>query len=269
MTTRPTTRPPGTGLPYSTFEQRALRGLDLHPGGQVRADNADRLIAYVRGLDLTGFLHSFSDAEVARTMHPRAYWHPGGFIRSQLFCGSRDLPEVRLHYWRSNDGVRFDEAVHEHPWDSVSVVLRGSVQNEFWSIGEGGDCPLVYFETADAASAAYTRIGTCSPALTSRFDVAPGQYYWIPSGSFHRTRLLSDEAVTLFVRGPFLRRFSLIADRIGPAQYASTRVDVAGADLAESVRSLRRFVDDDGLGTMGEAGTGGTGPTGEPRSPWP
>lgn len=262
------TRPSDTELAYSAFEARALQSLDLRPGGQLCAQNADRLTAYVDGLDLEGFFRAFSDEEVARIMLPRAYWHPAGFIRSQLFRGSRDLPEVRLHYWKSNSAVRFDEAVHEHPWDSVSIVLRGSVRNEFWRIEEGGACPVVYFETRDLASAAYTRIGTCDPTLTSAFDITRGQSYWIPSGTFHRTKHVSDEAITLFVRGPFLRRFSLIVDENGPARYASTRSEVPAAALAEMSRALRRFVEADGLRSAGRAGPGGAAP-GEAPSSWP
>jgi hypothetical protein len=254
MDALPTTRPSDIELTYSRFEAHALQSLDLRPGGQLCARNADRLMTYVNGLDLAGFFRTFSDEDVARMMLPRAYWHPAGFIRSQLFCGERDLPEVRLHYWKANTSVQFDEAVHEHPWDSISIVLRGTVRNEFWRIDTGEDCPVVYFETRDVASAAYTEIGTCTPTLTSRFDITQGHCYWIPSGTFHRTRHVSDEAITLFVRGPFLRKFSLIVDENGPAQYASTRSEVAPAALAEMSHALRGFVDEGYLRSITVAG---------------
>lgn len=242
-----TTGPADIELAYSRFEAHALQSLDLRPGGQLCARNADQLMSYTNNLDLAGFFRAFSDEDVARMMLRRAYWHPAGFIRSQLFCGTRDLPEVRLHYWKANAAVRFDEAVHEHPWDSISIVLRGTVRNEFWRIDAGDASPIVYFETRDVSSASYTEIGTCTPTLTSRFDITQGQCYWIPSGTFHRTRHVSDDAITLFVRGPFLRQFSLIMDENGPAQYASTRSEVSPVALAEMSHVLRGFVGEGGL----------------------
>lgn len=247
---------------YAAFEEQALRGLDLRPGGHFSAGNSAKILDYINGIDFLNFFHSFSDDEVAEMMLPRAYWHPSGFIRSQLLCGSRDLPEVRLHYWKSDGTAQFDEAIHEHPWDSISIVLQGRVRNEFWSINEGPDYPIVYFETKSIASTKYARIGTCTPTLTSKLEISAGEYYWIPSGTFHRTKLVSDEAVTLFVRGPFLKAFSLIVDENGPAEYSSIKTEVKSADLVSMSQVLRGFVSSDGLRLLSTAEVRSAGPEG-------
>ena len=229
------------------FEVDAL-GECLSAAGMIGAGNADKLLEFLQAVDFKGFFDQFSHAEIVKRLLEGAYWHPSGFVRTRLFSSSRDRPEIRLHYWqRHADGSVFDEAIHEHPWDSISIVLDGRIANEFWALQEGSDLPITYFETADMASAKYSPLGNCSARQSSTFEVAPGQFYWIPSGVFHRTRLVSDSAITLFVRGPFLRLFSLMAARGGPAMYSATPKGIDPALVFRMVAALRRATARDGL----------------------
>lgn len=229
---------------FLMMEQSALRRCELSAGGQAGVDTAQRLLDLVKTSDLSALFAQFGLDALARVLQSRSYWHPGGFIRSQLFRSDRSLPEIRLHHWKARkDGGHFDEAIHEHPWDAISIVLEGAVRNEFWSVSEGSGWSMTLFETKDEASARYVRIGACSAEQKSQFDVHKYQYYWIPSGVFHRTRLISPQAITLLIRGPFLRLFSLIADVNEPSQYSRVENTVDLHDSIYTLSALRRFCD--------------------------
>ena len=230
-------------LEFMDFEKRVLKEFHFQSGGQIDSSNALHLLKFVQDINFQEFFSRFDEDYIVNALIKRSYWHPSGFIRSQLFRDSRNFPEIRLHHWQKHDGNhQFDEALHEHPWDSISIVLEGTILNQFWSISEGFELPLTYFETKNMSSASYSSIGTCATTKLTEFKVTPLQFYWIPSGVFHRTTLLTESAITLFVRGPFLRLFSLMASSNGPATYETAQSTIEIADILKMVKCLKNSI---------------------------
>jgi len=97
--------------------------------------------------------------------------HPDGRLYLERFHVVDSQPySVRFHRWHSSD----DGAPHDHPWSNVTTVLAGELVE-------------------------YTPAG--------RTELGPGAVVRRTAAAPHRIELVSDEAWTLFVTGPAVRRW--------------------------------------------------------------
>lgn len=83
---------------------------------------------------------------------------------------------IRLHHWHCGDDQR---ALHDHPWSNCTTVLAGHLVE-------------------------HTETGTT--------ELTPGAVMVRAAEQPHRIELVSDDAWTLFVTGPIVRRWGFHTD---------------------------------------------------------
>lgn len=88
-----------------------------------------------------------------------------------------DATQVRIHHWVGFDDQR---APHDHPWDNITCVLAGR---------------LVEYSAAFGVA-----------------ELGPGDVVCRRAADPHRIELAGDDAWTLFVTGPIVRRWGFHTD---------------------------------------------------------
>ncbi|MEV4416674.1 hypothetical protein [Catellatospora sp. NPDC049609] len=159
----------------------------------IRNRSADEIL----GILLDGGLRDIAGGHTGF----RAVRHPLGFICLPLSRGERAVG-VCVHIWSAGDvATRATSAVHCHSWDLLSFVLAGAVENQTYQVADDADGPLRVYEIRsvdgqDEIAATERRVHV-SPGPSG---VHPGgEFYELPAGHFHASRIRSSEAVTVVV----------------------------------------------------------------------
>lgn len=112
----------------------------------------------------------------------------GGYMERWRLGQYGDAPNAYLHRFRGDDD---DRALHDHPYDNVSVVLSGGYDEH------------VHVEQLT--------VGPDGKYLTFCRRVHPGQVVERKASHFHRLTLVGGvEAISLFIPGPRTRRWGFL-----------------------------------------------------------
>lgn len=151
----------------------------------------------------------------------RLYRHDiGEFMRRWIF--QSPLGTVRLHNIREPDE---DREMHDHPWDFVAVILRGGYVEDIpapatWP----GLCAYPPEEDAD-------------PTWTERLVRWPGSVVYHRASDAHRiSKLLRDEAWTLVITGPRIRKWGFWTKDVGWVYWRDFRSAKLRADGDDTAR---------------------------------
>lgn len=119
----------------------------------------------------------------------------GGYMERWRLGAYGDAPNAYIHRFRGDDD---DRALHDHPYDNVSVILAGSY-NEHFHVD-----PFTVFEN---------RYLTYR-YLTWSVRRHPGQVINRKATDYHRLTMVTEEVISLFIPGPRVRRWGfLLPDR--------------------------------------------------------
>lgn len=127
----------------------------------------------------TNFLNNVIDDVLKRKPEPDECVSnkDGTYLKRWYLVRDHGVKNVYLHNFVGNDD---DRALHDHPWDSVSVVLKGKykeyMEDDYTAIRRQGD---VLFRNADFA---------------------------------HRIELINGPAWTLFITGPKVRDWGFLCE---------------------------------------------------------
>ena len=181
---------------YSTIAMTILGALD-----NKRVPNSDltsRLIISTRKLLLT----ILESDDVLSLVAERSYYHSNGFKKIVLFQGGKDKGEIRLHEWEPSDGSQADR--HNHPWDFLSLVLQGILENEIFHEEEGSQFSRTVIAPIAGGGDGYAYIPDGSASLSLDFAASPSSAYFTRHNLIHNA-FSKAGALTLMVQGPFVR----------------------------------------------------------------
>jgi hypothetical protein len=182
------------------------------------------------------------------------FWHPLGFFRIELGSDDAGL-RYFLHFWPDKLRSTQDPAwmVHRHVWDLESLVLLGGLEDfEYERIEDAAQAeicgPLYEAHVRPGLSVLERTSDTLSLEHRSADEIAPGRFYRIDIGRFHKTLVPDDSFCCTLVRiGPRLRSLSqVLGDWTGDASVQYDRIPVANAVI---INCLGRLI---GLGRIGE-----------------
>ncbi len=119
----------------------------------------------------------------------KAHFFGLGFIQVKL----DDLQRVHFYH---RDIPAFVEEPHDHRYDFISTVLRGSLQNQIWRLMPGDDHE-VYFESCQQGESE-------NPTMLMRAGVSHFGSFDTHAGSGHMNALTFHTVHPLFEHGPVI-----------------------------------------------------------------
>lgn len=105
------------------------------------------------------------------------------YLRRWWLLPRNRFVNVYLHHFKGSDS---DRALHDHPWASFSVMLKGELREH---------------------TAADDYVGT---GRTAARTVVAGMMRFRSAKFLHRLELISDEAWTVFITGPRVREWGFL-----------------------------------------------------------
>lgn len=120
-------------------------------------------------------------------------WHGIPFLYREHLYRTRQW-SVRLHDWTASD---HDRALHDHPWDSVTVVLDG----ELIEHGPTGSQHLTVGDVVTRQAATPHRIELVTPTARTLFTTGPIVRDW----GFH-----TDQGWVAWHEYPYVGRTELV-----------------------------------------------------------
>jgi hypothetical protein len=169
--------------------------------------------------------------EILRSLPGGGIWrrHPLGFASLQV-GGLTDGSVMRVHAWIP--GFRIPQrppwTVHDHIFDLSSRVVVGAVVNVAYGplLPESGGPRRVYEVSYDDSGSRLVRtevVGRTGIGRSNR--VVAGEWYYVPAGEFHETRVPREAAVVTLARTSPPRRElpRVLGTRSGRSEYAYER----------------------------------------------
>jgi hypothetical protein len=113
---------------------------------------------------------------------------------------------IRYHLWPSGWGIPPSQVggeVHDHIFKLSSLVLMGTLRNENFTFSDAanGEYDVLTVAYGQDASGLQRTGERANLSVDSIEEIAAGTIYHVPTGVIHRTRPVSDAAVTLVIAG--------------------------------------------------------------------
>jgi hypothetical protein len=136
--------------------------------------------------------------------------HVLGFKIFEDFA-DRESAHFRVHEWR--DGGFDSPDFHNHAWSYSSLVIRGQIQNQVLVEApelRKSPCIAVEKHICRSMGREIDTIGHAHLELVSSEVYNEGDFYSMNLDQIHNVKVISDFAVTLMIRGPYRRDWSLV-----------------------------------------------------------
>lgn len=140
-----------------------------------------------------------------------SYSHNNGFTKLSIL--KIGLIHVRLHVW---EGREFS-TIHNHDWDFISIGIKGLIEftNYYENpLGSGYRKTLLKErrdrDTGDILAKISEDVGGVDLGLNSVYTLSAFAFHAIRSWVPHRSKMLTEDAVSLVITGPSVRHESAI-----------------------------------------------------------
>lgn len=126
--------------------------------------------------------------------------HPLGFLCLNFFVN--EDKRLRIHFW--DRSFKFQQhpfwPIHNHSFDFSSLVMSGCIQNKKYRITEAGVDKNGCYKYKVSYSANNSILTICERVYSRVYEVeniSKGEIYSVGYDEFHRSRCLSEHAITL------------------------------------------------------------------------
>jgi len=119
------------------------------------------------------------------------FWIPGYLTRWHLFPRNKSpwLPNIYLHRFTGDDR---EGVMHNHPWDSWSICLKGVLWEEYCS-----PASEAFFHISGEDGGTINATMLCSRGISKESGIIKREH-----STYHRIAVLEGPAWTLFITGP-------------------------------------------------------------------
>ena len=145
------------------------------------------------------------DIDWLRKNHTRLYYFGLGFIQLKID------EQFRLHFYTSYLPAINDD-IHNHRYWFKSTVLKGSITNRLYVVGDG-DSHVMRNESCNPDIDAPPLEKPCCATLISTKTHAAGDTYYLSDNEFHTVE--SDYCITLLERSPYTRELAQVVTPAG------------------------------------------------------
>ncbi|MFJ4207965.1 hypothetical protein ACIPY2_05810 [Paenarthrobacter sp. NPDC089675] len=167
--------------------------------------------------------------------------HPNSFNKYVLAVHSATGSKLVLHSWHS--GIPFSEAeIHNHRWNFVSAVLKGSIEAQTLQVQSNGDISKLefgYLSPDGGASFGLLPVGEAKLAVVETTLLAADAVYFQHHGKIHRARPVEASTVTLVLQGPVVNPITRVFRDDRPGE--ETQIPVKRPSDKTMLEDLARF----------------------------
>jgi hypothetical protein len=175
----------------------------------------------LRVSEVKDLIDSFSRADldlIARNCSS-FFCHPLGFIAAVL-SRFKDGSCLRLHVWnkKMSHAQRPFWGIHNHQYDLVSKVLRGEMRFDEYKLTDSFISRRVYSVAYKNGTSRLRATSSLVGAIVDRERVVrPGEFNYVPAGSFHAASACTDSGVTItYSSVPVRSNVEVLGEMNGP-----------------------------------------------------
>jgi hypothetical protein len=160
--------------------------------------------------------------------YDRLYYFGLGFIQLKL------NNTWRLHFY-AEQLPPITEDIHNHRYDFVSTVMKGSIENTTYEIANGVTHRMRN-ESCNPRIKAPAHETKCSVAASKTTLIAAGQSYEMAHDQFHTVK--ASTCITLLERGPYRKQYAQIVLPADAKSVCPYSLSLPDNDLWEIIESL-------------------------------
>jgi hypothetical protein len=197
--------------------------------------------------EVLAWLISLKTSKVAcKQLAQNSVANNNGFVKIRLALGREDEPDIRLHVWQKDQRAPTD--FHNHPWDFVTLVLRGGLEHEICDMTEGASFAMYRYETRDPLDLRVQNIGSSNLEPLLNIEAVKGTTIKYKRTLIHRVRKTSSQiAMSIVARYKFEESYSLIFRPQGchtPTLQPSMRLSESATEtyVASAVQALEKLI---------------------------
>jgi hypothetical protein len=170
-------------------------------GTSPRSDDLQDVQRWLRQIDVRRLVRSLCVSQAGlETMSAESYHHANGFEKLTLPPFRTSPSRLRIHVWHPDSAGAPSGDAHNHRWILISRVLRGTLAQEIYRVGESPGHHILdhyrhealggthQFEQVGTGSLVW--LGTSAFAVDSVYSLAPEVIHRVHPGGYTATLML-------------------------------------------------------------------------------